>query len=68
MVHDKGRKSLIKGGVLKLKSKRKKRPILNILLYIILYHGLCCVFKLCFRFVPLLCSLLVLLVNVMHFL
>ena len=67
MVHDRGRKSLIKGGVLKLKSKRKKRPMLNILLYIIIYHGLCCVFKLCFIMYLYFVSL-VLLVNVMHFL
>ena len=46
MVHDRARKSLIKGGVLKLKSKRNKRPMPNILLHIIIYQNLCCVFKL----------------------
>ena len=66
MVHDRARKSLIKGGVLKLKSKRNKRPMPNILLHIIIYQNyvVCLNYNL---YVPLLCSL-VLLVNVMHFL
>ena len=46
MLRDRGRKSLIKGGVLKLKSKGKKRPAFNILHYIIIFQGLCCVSKL----------------------
>ena len=37
MLRDRGRKSLIKEGVLKLKNKGKKRPALNILRYIIIF-------------------------------
>ena len=50
-----GEKEFDQWGVLKLKSKRKKSSTLNILLYIIIYQGLCCVFEL-YLFVPLLCS------------
>ena len=68
--NDRGRKSLIKGGVLKLKSKRKKRPMLNILhifCFLLSYIRVYVVYLNYIIFVPLLCSL-VLLVNVMHFL